>query len=96
MRTACDKVAIHFRHSSNEMDLSKSTFREALKRSNHRKGECWINALYEHYGETLLRSDKTKNLITREDILKLLGRTEHDIHEGLTIKDVLPFSLSTT
>ncbi|MFM7989462.1 MAG: hypothetical protein ACKPKO_60125, partial [Candidatus Fonsibacter sp.] len=53
--------------------------------------ECWINTLYDNYEQTLLRSDKQKNLITRETILDVLGRTEENIKEGLTIKEVLPF-----
>ena len=91
LRAAGDKFAIQFRYSSTELDLNKSTFRAALQKSNHRQNECWINALYEHYGETLLRSDKSKNLITRVNILKLLGRTEENIQDGLTIEEVMPF-----
>ncbi len=53
--------------------------------------ECWINTLYDNYEQTLLRSDKQKNLITRETILEVLGRTEEDIKDGLTIKEILPF-----
>ncbi|MFM7982045.1 MAG: hypothetical protein ACKPKO_22270 [Candidatus Fonsibacter sp.] len=54
--------------------------------------ECWwINALYDNYEEALLRTSKKKNLITRETILEVLGRTEEDIKEGPTIKEVLPF-----
>ena len=53
--------------------------------------ECWINTLYDNYDQTLLRSDKQKNLITRETILEVLGRTEDNIKEGVTIKEVLPF-----
>ena len=30
-------------------------------------------------------------MTTRETILEVLGRTEEDIKEGLTIKEVLPF-----
>ena len=53
--------------------------------------ECWINTLYDNYEQTLLRSDKRNNLITRETILEVLGRTEEHIKEGLAIKEVLPF-----
>ena len=38
--------------------------------------ECWINTLYDNYEQTLLRSDKKKNLVTREAILEVLCRTE--------------------
>ena len=91
MRAAGDKFAIQFRYSSTELDLNKSTFRAALHKSSHRQNECWINALFEHYGETLLRSDKSKNMITRKDILKIIGKTEENIQDGVTIQDMMPF-----
>ena len=92
-RAAGDKVAIHFRYSCSQLDLTNRTFREALQKSNHRRSECWINSIYEHYAckDALLDPDKTKNVITREDILELLGRTEENIQEGLTVEEVKPF-----
>ena len=60
-------------------------------KGNHHESECWINTLYDNYGQTLLRPEKKKNLITRQKILKVLGRTEEDIKEGLTVQEVLPF-----
>ncbi|MFM7982040.1 MAG: hypothetical protein ACKPKO_22245 [Candidatus Fonsibacter sp.] len=53
--------------------------------------ECWTNTLYDNYEQTLLRWDNQKNLITRDTILEVLGKTEENIKEGLTIKEVLPF-----
>ena len=90
-RAAGEKVTIQFKYCSHQLDLSKTTFREALRKGNHHVSECWINTLYDNYEQTLLRSDKRKNLITRETILEVLGRTEANIKEGLTIKEVLPF-----
>ena len=73
-------------------DLTKQTFREALQKSNHKHYECFLNALFEQYGETLRNPAKrVEYRITREDILEVLGRTEEDIQEGLTIDEVLPF-----
>ena len=85
-----DKVAIAFKYCSYQLDLSKKTFREALYKDNRKSSECWINTIFDNFSK-LLRPDKTKNLITRETILKVLGRTEEDIKEGLTIEEVLPF-----
>jgi hypothetical protein len=90
-RAAGEKVAIQFRYCSNQLDLNQETFRDALRKGNHHESECWINTLYDNYGQTLLRPEKKKNLITRQKILKVLGRTEEDIKEGLTIQEVLPF-----
>ena len=50
-----------------------------------------INTLYDNCEQTLLRTEKKNNLIKRETILEVLGRTEEDIKDGLTIKQVLPF-----
>ena len=88
-----DKVAIQFKYCSNRLDLSKRTFREGLHQTKHYVSECWVNTLYDNYEQTMLRSDKKKNLLTRETILEVLGRTEEeDIKDGLTSKEVLPFS----
>ena len=90
-RASGDKVAIQFKYCSNQLDLSKRTFRDALHKSRHHVSECWINTLYDNSEQTLLRTEKKKNVITRETILNVLGRTEEDIKDGLTIKEVLPF-----
>ncbi|MFM7986005.1 MAG: hypothetical protein ACKPKO_42495, partial [Candidatus Fonsibacter sp.] len=90
-RASGDKVAIQFKYCSHQLDLSKRTFREALLKGNHHVSECWINTLYDNYEETLLRPDKQNNLITREAILEVVGRTEENIKGVFTIKEVLPF-----
>jgi len=52
-----------------------------------------LNSIYECYGQkdALLDPEKTNNVITRESILELLGRTEENIKEGLTMDEVKPF-----
>ncbi|MFM7979002.1 MAG: hypothetical protein ACKPKO_06760, partial [Candidatus Fonsibacter sp.] len=67
-RASGDKVAIQFKYCSHQLDLSKRAVREALQKGNHHVSKCWINTLYNNYEQTLLRSDKQKNLITRETI----------------------------
>ena len=49
------------------------------------ENECWINTLYDFYGDNLLSQDKKRNVITRDIILETLGRTEDNIKEGLSI-----------
>ena len=51
----------------------------------------WINAPYDNDEQTVMRPDKKNNLITRETVLEVLGKTEENTKEGLTIKEVLPF-----
>ena len=63
----------------------------AIKNNKYVENECWINSIYDFYHDTLLRPDKKKNMITRQTILEVLGRTEEDIKIGLTVDDVLPF-----
>ena len=70
-----DKVAIAFTYCSYQIDTKKPSFKDALHKGEHRASE----------------PDKTKNAITREAILEVLGRTEDDIKGGLTIEEVLPF-----
>ncbi|MFM7980183.1 MAG: hypothetical protein ACKPKO_12785, partial [Candidatus Fonsibacter sp.] len=48
-RASGNKVAIQFKYCSHQLDLSKMTFREALKKGNHHVSECWINTLYDNY-----------------------------------------------
>ena len=89
-RASGDKVAIQFKYCSTQLDLSKRTFREALRKSSHHVSEPCINTVYDNYEQTLLRTEKKRNLITRETILDVLGRTEEDIKDGLSIEEVLP------
>jgi hypothetical protein len=47
--------------------------------------------LYDFYKDTLLSTNKNRNVITREIILNVLNRTEDNIKEGLSVEDILPF-----
>jgi hypothetical protein len=87
------KVAITYKYKTNKIDMTKDTFKEAISKHNYIKDECWINALYEVYGETLLRTNKQQRyVITRAKILETIGRTEENIKNGLTWRDIEPFS----
>ena len=82
-RTGVSKVAIQFRYSCCELDLNKRTFREALQKSSHHQSECWINSIYDHYGETT-PGDKRKGLLDPDK------RPEYRItreHPGATGQD---------
>ena len=77
---------------STELDLSQKTFKDSIATKKHyMENECWINALYDFYGDNLLSQDKKRNVITRDIILETLGRTEDNIKEGLSISEILPF-----
>ena len=78
-----EKVAIQYRYCNNTLDLSQITFKASLKRHHYQENECWLNAIQDHYAKTLLNPDKTRNRITRNDILTMLDRTEETIKDGL-------------
>ncbi len=80
-----------FKYCSYQTDTTKQSFKDALRTGEHRASECWINSIYDNFQDKLLRPGKTRNLVTRETILEVLGRTEADIKDGLTIEEVLPF-----
>ena len=82
---------LNHRYVTNRLDISRCTFKEAMTRENYIKNECWINAIYEFYGDNLLRADKTKSRVTRKDVIQILGRTEESIKRGLTCEEVTPF-----
>ena len=89
---AGEKITISYRYCSNYLDLSKDTFAEAIKKGRYERSECWVNSLYDFYGDRLLDPNRpARYRITREEILGILGRTEENIKDGLTIQQVVPF-----
>ena len=85
------KVGICYRYCHYKLDTTKPTFKDALAISSYRRNECWLNAIEERYRESLMRPGKTKNIVNRDTILKIIGRTETNIKNGLTIEEILPF-----
>lgn len=76
-RAADEKVAITYKYRTNPVDLSKDTFKEAIKIDKYNSHECWINTLYDFYSDSLFRTDKQQRyVITREKILEVINRTE--------------------
>ena len=62
-----------------------------MENKRYVQNECWLNSIYDFYHDSLLRTDKKKDMVTRETILQVLDRTEDNIKQGLTIDDILPF-----
>ena len=73
------------------MLFRSSTFKEAIANNCYQKGECFLNNIYDCYRDNLWRTDKTRNVITRANILQTIRKTEENVKEGISIKDVLPF-----
>ena len=76
------------------MDLSKDTFQKAIENFKYVEHECFINSLYDFYHDSLLSTDKTRNRITREKILEIIGKTEENVKEGISIEDIKPLLLN--
>ena len=85
------KVGAYYMYSCTPMDLTKNTFKEAIQNMNYTKDECFINTLYDFYRDNLLNPDKTRNVITRDDILKTINKTEDNVKDGISIEDIVPF-----
>ena len=83
-----DNVSIYNRFVETEIDTSYATVKQALAKQNYREGECWINALVEHYSDTLMKQKRgslAKNL-TRDKVLQLIGLSEDEfIKNGTSI-----------
>ena len=83
-----DNVSIYHRFVETEIDTSYTTVKEALAKHNYREGECWINALVEHYSDTLMRHKpgSLANNLTRDKVLDLIGLSEEElINNGTSI-----------
>ena len=86
-----EKMAAHYGDTTTDIDLDADTLKEAISKGNYQKDECFINSLYDFYGDNLMRADKKRNVVNRVTILKTIGKTEETIKNGLSIEDVLPF-----
>ena len=57
-----------------ELDLSQKTFKDSIAKQHYIENECWINTLYDLYGDNILSQDKKRNVITKDIILEILVR----------------------
>ena len=86
------KLSIANKYIETTSDISKESFYEAtqLGCSKHHDNECIINAFIDHYEYTIMKDNK-RNLLTRDKIIMMIGKTEKCfIKEGATIKDLEP------
>ena len=85
------KVGAYYLYSCTPMDLTKNTFKEAIQNMSYAPDECFINTLYDFYRDNILSTDKSRNVVSRADILETIGRTEANVKEGISIEDIVPF-----
>ena len=84
-------VSCNFNYIETNLDLDKKTFMESIKNKKYRDSECWINSITDFYGETLINTDRKRNVLTRAKLLTILNKTEETVKLGISVKDVLPF-----
>ncbi len=63
--------------------MEASTFKEAIGKHKYAKDEWFINSIYDFYHYSLLKADKKQNVITRESILKTIGKTQETSYQFL-------------
>ena len=69
-----NKISTYYNYITTELDLIRDTIEKAIKVDQYAKDECWINTIYDFYGDNLLSVDKKRNVITREIILEIIGK----------------------
>ena len=71
------KISIANKYIETTLDISKDSFYEAIQLgySKPHDNECIINAFIDHYEYTLMKDDK-RNILTREKIIMMMGKTE--------------------
>ena len=82
-------VSIYNNYIETELDIA-DTFKEAIAKKNCYEGECWINALVDYYGDTLMSNKRKERLrLTREKVIDLIGKTEEEFKQkGASVNDM--------
>jgi hypothetical protein len=71
-------------------NINTTPLSELIVKHKYIEDECWLNVLYEIYGEDVLR-EKRQNNITREMLLETIGKTEETIKYGVSIDQISLF-----
>lgn len=89
--TNTNNLSIFNRYVETEVDVEALTIKDAIMKREYVENECWINTLYHHFADTLMRDKRgalAKNL-TRENILKLINKTDEEFKQnGASIRDM--------
>jgi hypothetical protein len=68
-----NKISTYYNYITTDLDLSHNTFEKAINVDQYVKDECWINTIYDFYGDNFLSFDRKRNAITREIIFEIIG-----------------------
>ena len=79
-------TSIYNRYVHTPIKMDATTIKNAIEKGNHIEKACWMNALQEFYGDTLM-SERTRKRLTVDSIMQITGRK--DLYDnGLTINDM--------
>ena len=84
-------VSCNFNYIETSLNLDSKTFMESIKKEKYTQNECWINSITDFYGDTLMNTNRKRNILTRDKLLTILNKTEETVKLGISITDVLPF-----
>ena len=82
-------VSINYKYIETNIDLTFDTLQEAIENNHYIKNVCWINTIVDFYCNSLMAENKRKR-VTREIILQDIGKTEYNIKDGVSVKDIIP------
>ena len=83
---ATSQISIYHRYISTPMNNTTRSLKHAIINGNHKKGQCWINSLFDFYENTLM-SKKKRNPLTREKMIEIIGRKDM-LKNGATITEM--------
>ena len=83
-------VSMYHNYIQTPLNPEYETLREAIKVEHYQDNVCWIHTLTDYYKNTLMGDKKReKNKLTRENILKLINKTEDDFTaNGASLDDM--------
>ena len=84
-----EHITLNYKYISSAVDLSADAFEMAIKRNNYIKDERWLNAIVEIYEEFLF--NRKREPLTRAKLLQIVGKTENDIKDGVSVTQMIPF-----
>eukprot|EP00438_Fugacium_kawagutii_P027024 Skav232522 [mRNA] locus=scaffold1096:1054611:1057742:- [translate_table: standard] len=78
------------RNITTKLDINSQDFTEAIRNKKHTEGECWFNALIDHYEKTLMSSKKWESKrMTKQKMLELINKTDEEfLRDGASVNDM--------
>ena len=84
--TDASNVSIFHNYISTPMRMEASTIKEAIMKGHYIEGLCWVNALIDFYGDTIM-SEKCRKRLTVDRIKEIIGKNDFDVM-GASITDM--------